>query len=71
MNIIRAERAMEQTAKNHGVSYDQVYREIEEVIAEAMATNDPYGQALWSMIPCEGECPTPTELIAYLGEVLA
>lgn len=53
-----------------GISYDQVYAEIEEAIAEAMAINDPKVQSMWSMIHCERERPTPTELVAYLGTLL-
>lgn len=71
MDINRASRALERTAQVNGVSVNQVYKEIEATIEEAMATSDPRARALWSKIPCAGDRPTPAELIAFLTELIS
>lgn len=71
MSILSAKQAMEQTAKKHGVTYEEVYREIEAAIAEAMETENTEVRAIWADIPCQGAIPTPIELIEFLRDYFA
>lgn len=71
MNITKAQCALERTAQMNGVSVNQVYKEIEIAISEAMESNDKHVQAMWAKIPCSGDRPTPVELVAFLGELLS
>ena len=64
-----AKQAMEQTARKYCVTYEEVYQEIEAAIAEALGTTDPKSRAIWSDIPCQGNTPTPVELIVFLRDL--
>ena len=66
MSMLNAKQAMEQTASKFGVSYEEVHREIEAAIAEAMITTDTEGHKIWESVPCKGTVPTPIELIDFL-----
>ena len=68
MNMLTANQAIEQTARKYGVSYEEVYREIELAIAEAMKSSDTKSRKLWDGIPCQGSVPTPIELIEFLRD---
>lgn len=67
MSKLRAQRAMEQTALKFGVSFEEVYHEIEAVIADAIKTQNPAVSMLWDSIPRQNDCPTPEEVIEYLS----
>ena len=68
MDTNRATRALELTAKNHGISLEEVIMEIEAVIEEAMNSQDPNVLKLWASIPCVGERLTPAELLTWIAE---
>lgn len=71
MENLRAYAALIQVAQNNGTSLETVIAEIESFIAEAIANAEKTrNQAVldkWKAIPCAGECPTATELIAYIS----
>lgn len=53
-------------AKQHGVSKDEVYREIQKAIDAGFDNQDPAVQAEWKKMSIRGERPTPEEVIAYV-----
>jgi len=65
MNKRKAKKALREVAKKHGVSVEEVRREIELVIKTAMASSDPKIQENWGTI-----APTPEDLIAHLAGVV-
>lgn len=71
-NMLKAYRAIQEVAGREGVSVEQVFRSIEEVISqsysEALEKKDLSRLDAWHEIPCKGQLPTPLELVAYLGE---
>ena len=71
-DIERARKALEETARKEGVSYETVIRNVENAIAEAIAKCQRNGDELllsvWREIPCVGNVPSPVELVAYLGD---
>ena len=72
MNMERAHRALEETARRHGITKEQVAAEIEETIAQVLARarkeNDREILRQWEKIPCRGDVPDAYELVAYLGK---
>ena len=68
MGMNRPIRALKLTAEHHGISLEEVNMEIEAVINEAMGSKNPDVLRLWADIPCEGERPTPAELVAWIAE---
>lgn len=63
--IARARQAMKETAKAHGVSYAEVYREIQASIDEAWDTDDLAAMKLQREMFPDGK-PTPEELFIAL-----
>ena len=70
MDAQKMEKIMQEIAKDHGVSVEEVRRELELAIQAARANPDPQVQAQWANIPCKGDIPTPEELIAHLGKTV-
>ena len=68
MDISRATKALERTAQHYGITLEEVNREIENAIQEAMSSKTPGVRERWAQIPCEGEYPTPAELVAWIAE---
>lgn len=68
MDTNKASKALELTAKYHGISLEEVNMEIDAVIKEAMNSKEPDVLKLWGSIPCKGERPTPAELVAWIAE---
>ncbi len=54
-------------AKEHGVTAEEVYRDIEIAIEDAMQSTDPEAQRMWAEMPRKGIKPTPEEFIAYMS----
>ena len=65
-----AKRAIAEVAKKEGTSIENVRAAMMEAIEVAYRTADPTARALWADIPCEGEIPTPEELIIWVGKRL-
>lgn len=68
MNTTKAKRAMRKLAKAKGISVEEVYREIELVLQDARRHPDAANQERWNAIPCNGEYPTPEEVITYIAK---
>ncbi len=60
------ERMLEAVAKKEGLSKEQVRREMQEAMDEAMNSPDPMVQMRWRFIPRKGERPTLEEFVEYL-----
>lgn len=67
MGTRRAKKALEELARQKGVSIGAIRREIERAIAEAMKNPDPEARAFWAAASHSGKTPTPEEFIAYLA----
>lgn len=63
-----------QVAEEFGVTPEEVYRDIEEAIAAAMAEAaadpDPTAREIWARMPRAGARPTPEEMIAFLSGMM-
>jgi len=73
MNISKeiAAHALEEIARRNGVTAETVRREIKLAMLAGMCSQDPKVQEKWKSIPCEGEVPTPEEMISYIaGEIV-
>ena len=70
MEIIKARNAIEETAKNRGISTAEVLFEIEAAInaayQQALSTKDNDLLEIWENIPRAGQLPSPEELICYI-----
>ena len=53
-------------AKQHGVTPEEVEREIKEAIRIGMTSQDPLVQARWKLIAPNGKEPTVDEFLTYL-----
>ena len=60
------ERMLETVAENAGISKEQMRREMQEAMDEAMNTPDPMVQMRWTFVPRKGERPTLEEFVEYL-----
>ena len=63
--------AIAQVARNNGVSYEEVYADIKEMILDGYHNKDPEVQKMWSRIHIAGEEPTPEEVIMGLTLILS
>ena len=51
-----------------GKTVSEVRIEIQKAMLIGLCSQDPKVQAYWKHIPCEGEVPTPEEVIAFLAD---
>ncbi len=59
-----------QIAIENNTTPEEVRREIEKAIDEAMSSPDPQARIFWENIPKKSAKPTPEEVIAYIaGEI--
>lgn len=68
MDKSKAIKAFEKIARKEGISVDEVRREIQKAIDDAMQSDDPAVQAYWKKIKCKGEKPTPEEVVLYIAK---
>lgn len=61
---------LKKVAQKHGVSVEEVEREIEIALAMAQWNPDPAAQAVWASIPRKGTRPTTEEVIAHLAKTI-
>jgi len=66
MDTDNAQKALQQLAKEQGLSVETVRREIESAIRSAQSNPSPQVQAFWKSIPCKNELPTPEEALTYI-----
>lgn len=55
-----------QVAEKAGISKEQVRREMQEAMDDAMRSPDPMVQMRWKFIPRKGKQPTLEEFVEYL-----
>ena len=53
-------------AEAHGISVEQVWREMDLVVEAARNNPDPTAKAKFAQIPCKGDSPTTEEFMAYI-----
>ena len=63
-----AENALRQIAEREGTSVDAVREEIRAAIVMGRNDPNPAARAFWQSLPCEGDEPTPEEVILRLAE---
>lgn len=66
--IDSAKRAIEQIAIKNHTSVDEVRLQMKIAMINGLVSEDPKTKAYWQSIPCEGDIPTPEELIAYVAD---
>ncbi|MCL2568872.1 MAG: hypothetical protein FWE12_05485 [Oscillospiraceae bacterium] len=70
MDTGKMEEVLQKIAEAHGVSVEEVRREIELAAKFAQENPDPKIQAHWASIPRRGDALTPNELIAHLATMV-
>lgn len=65
---MKPQNALEIIAAKEGISVEEVRREIQFAIDEAMKNPDPKVQAEWRKIPKKGKKPTPEEVIEFVSK---
>lgn len=68
--IEAAEKAIEQIALKHGVTVNEVRKQINIAMINGLISDDPKIKRFWENVPRAGEIPTPEELIAHLSNVM-
>ena len=68
--LAAARRAIEKVARREHKAVEEVRADMIEAMSEGFNSKDPAARAMWAQIPCEGERPTPEELIAWVGKRL-
>lgn len=63
-----AENALIQLSIREGKTVEEIKKEIKKAMLIGLCSQDTKIQAHWNSIPCEGELPTPEELIVYMAE---
>ena len=71
MSILLAQKAMEETAMRNGVSYEEVYMEIQLAIDAAIKSTEPSSRAFSGSIPYQLESLTPEVRICYICDLIA
>lgn len=51
-----------------GKTVEEIKKEIEKAMLIGLCSQDPKVEAYWKRIPCEGDVPTPEEVIAFLAK---
>lgn len=67
---MKANDILAKVAKQHGISRDEVYREIQKAIDVGFDNPDPKVQAEWKKMSIRGERPTPEEVLVYMVKQL-
>lgn len=62
-----AEHALRQIAMREGKTAEEVRKEIKKAMLVGMFSQDLKVQAYWKRIPCDGDLPTPEEVIVFLA----
>lgn len=65
---MNSKNVLEIVAEKEGVSVEEVRREIQLAIDDAMKNPDPKIQEQWRRIPKKGKKPTPEEVIEFIGK---
>jgi len=65
VTIEKAEAVIRTIAAQHHTTVETVRLEMKQAMLAGLLNPDPKVQATWKSIPCEGEVPTPEELIVW------
>ena len=65
VTIEKAEQVIRTIAAQHHTTVEAVRLEMKQAMLAGLLNPDPEVQATWKSIPCEGEVPTPEELIVW------
>lgn len=67
---LQARGVIQQTAKKNGVSYDEIYRDMQDAITHALNSTDPSALSFWHTVQqvTKGEMPTPEDVILFVSE---
>lgn len=72
MEMESVRRALQETARRHGVTEEQVVLEIESAIEAAISQAGKEGNQKvldqWEKMKCKDRYPNAYELVAYIGE---
>ena len=63
--LASAKRAIQEVARRERKSVEEVRAAMIDAMKEGFNSEDPEVRAMWAQIPCEGEMPTPEELIGW------
>lgn len=64
--MMKANKALQVIALKHGVSVEEIRKEIQFAIDEGMKNSNPQIQAYCNSIPRRGNKPTPEEVIVHI-----
>ena len=67
MNNRKYKKILSQIAKKHGVSVEEVQRDMELAVKASQMNPDPKVQAKLALVPRKGDTPTAAETIEHLG----
>jgi cell division protein YceG involved in septum cleavage len=62
-----AEKALRQISLREGKTVNEVKNEIKKAMLIGLCSQDTKVQEYWRRIPCEGDIPTPEEVIVFLA----
>ena len=65
-----AENAIAKIAIRERKPVSEIKKEMEKAMFVGLCSQDPTVQAYWRQIPCEGDVPTPEELIIFVSNEL-
>ena len=64
---VDAARAIQTIAMKEGATVEEVRKQIKLAMLAGLCKQDLVIQARWKKVSCEGEVPTPEELITYIA----
>lgn len=64
--MMKANKALKIIALKHGVSVEEIRKEIQFAIDEGMKNSNPQIQAYWNSVPRRGKKPTPEEVVVHI-----
>jgi len=67
-NLHVTDSALKAIAKQEGVTAEQVKRDIRTAMLIGLSNQDQQIVEYWKSIPCEGEFPTPVEVVVFLAD---
>jgi hypothetical protein len=60
------EKALNRLAVREGKSVSEIRKEIQKAMLVGLCSQDQKVQIYWRHIPCEGDVPTPEEVVAFM-----
>ena len=63
----KTKKIIKQIATEHGVTPEQVEKDMREAIRAGMASTDPHAQALWKQIASDGKEPSIERFLEFVS----